>query len=1857
MKKHFVSGMAALSLALSLNAGREPVNGAAPSEGRVPNEIVVRFKSARSMGLPPRVRRSAVAGLQKVSPGTRAVHSQVGAREVRRVLRAETGVPQKMRRRAARRGQASRVDLSRAESFRDALDRTAVISIDPKEDLGRVLNAYRGLPDVEQADFNRIYSVQWTPNDPSYGQLWGLTKVDASAAWDLSTGTGVVVAVVDTGVDFFHPDLSANMWVNGDEVPGNGVDDDQNGFVDDVRGWDCVAEDNSPSDVYGHGSHVAGTIAAVGHNAVGVVGLSFNARVMPVKGLNDYGSGTSADLAQALIYAADNGAQVINNSWGGQGTDPLIESAVAYAVSAGAVVVAAAGNSNVDAQTFYPARLPGVLAVSAFDAADQKASFSNFGTRIDVAAPGVSILSTYKGGYSSLNGTSMAAPHVSGLAALILAQHPDYTASQVRQVIRQSADDVGPPGPDIDSGVGRINARAAMVAVPASPDATPPLVSVQTPAPGAVLSGPTVLAGTASDNVGVVKVDVLLDGQFLGVAAGLTAWTYLFDPLPYSGNPVLTVRAWDAEGNVGSASVPVSLVDSGRAVYSSLHNAPACFTPGSVCDSGTLLRGRGLIAGGAEPNSPNTLFTSCADGNNGSFHYDESNDRIRIYTVDGSTLAPGSLVRVDATVWAYTATTDILDLYSAADAGTPSWQWVASVPAATNGAQTLSATFVLPQGSTQAVRARFRYGGAASPCGAGVYDDHDDLVFATLNAVSSKPVVSIATPPEGALLSGSSLWSGLAQDNSALAHVTLSVDGRKWKTLAGAGPAAVSSSDRIPAAETEEGHPLVAFSTWSYVFDTTQLDNGLHTFRVDAVDNENNLTSSTRTFSTDNGALMAVFNSGLGAPECSVLGAACASGGRLEGRDTIHGGFPEPNQPNTLSVTPCPDGTTGSYRADESLDWIRVSSVDGTPLAPGKQVRLDARVWAFSPGANFLDLAYAPDISAPAWVPVGTLGVAGSRLQVVSTTFTLTSGGARQAVRGVFRYQGAPSPGGCVAGGYNDHDDLVFAVLRPPLAPAASFSKPGADTLTLSWAPSSAGDPATGFRLDLSTGPFFVPLLPGFNDTDFGSQRATELLSLTPKTTYYARVRAYNSAGVSPHSLAAIGVTWGRPDLVVSRAGVAPYAMQAGASFNINIEFKNIGEGPSEPDLNFQAFLDAQTAPSWGAFTPLLDPGQTFNWTFRGIAPPEGIHSIKILADAVNQQTELDESNNLGFAHFVVDATPPTVTWVEPANNATISGVAPLTVEAGDGLSGIDRIVFVDGNVVLSTVTAAPFTYPWDLAGVSPGTHVVAARAQDRAGNVTVSSVTVQVVGPHFAQVLSVTSVPATIVQRQVLPAQVTVRNTGFNPWSAAGGYQLGSVDPVDNTVWGLSRASLLAGDNVVFGGTKTFSFTLRAPAGVGTYPLAWQMRKDGVPPLYFGEKAWNNSFVVVADTAPPTIPPGPVLKGPSPTTLLLTWGAASDLAGIAAYRLDVSADPFFSVLLPAYNNLSVGTSRSRSISGLAPGTTYWARVRAVDPNGNVSENAVALPLATLLTADATAPVVSISSPAAGQRITGSITVAAVASDNVDVASVAFWVNGVLKIVDTSSPFSYAWNPSTASDGPYVISAVASDYANNRSTATVAVTLAYDRTPPTVPGNPRLVNPTTNRLTFAWDAATDNEAVIGYRIDVSTVSDFSTRLAGYNNLAVGKVLSRSVSGLAAGTAYHARVRAYDKNSLLSDTSATATAFTKSATVSAAAVDFGTDEPLALGRLYCVPHPVPDGAATFHMEVGSADRVSVRVQRLSGETVFESDSAVAVRTTEGKTAFELRWNTDGLSSGAYLWSVEAHKGAEKVRATQKIVVLR
>ncbi|MDP1854175.1 MAG: S8 family serine peptidase [Candidatus Omnitrophota bacterium] len=323
---------------------------------------------------------------------------------------------------------------------------------------------YSSNPAVEYAEPNYIRKVQMVPNDPDYasGKLWGLQKIQADKAWDISQGAGTIVAVVDTGTNYNHGDIVDNMWNNAGEIAGNRIDDDRNGFIDDIRGWDFAYGDNDPMDGNGHGTHCSGTIAAVGNNLKGVIGVAPKAKIMAVKGLDDVGSGNDFDLADCIRYAADMGADVISNSWGGEGASLTVELAVSYAYAKGCVVVAAAGNSYSDVAFFMPANIANVIAVAASDKNDIKADFSNYGSKIDVTAPGVGIYSTYlNNGYTLMSGTSMACPHVSGVAALLLSKYPSETNTAIRGRIMASAD---PLAIDYNGlmGTGRINAYRAL---------------------------------------------------------------------------------------------------------------------------------------------------------------------------------------------------------------------------------------------------------------------------------------------------------------------------------------------------------------------------------------------------------------------------------------------------------------------------------------------------------------------------------------------------------------------------------------------------------------------------------------------------------------------------------------------------------------------------------------------------------------------------------------------------------------------------------------------------------------------------------------------------------------------------------------------------------------------------------------------------------------------------------------------------------------------------------------------------------------------------------------------------------------------------------------------------------------------------------------------------------------------------------------------------------------------------------------------------------------------------------------------------------------------------------------------------
>jgi thermitase len=308
-----------------------------------------------------------------------------------------------------------------------------------------------------------------TPNDPYFLSLsqWNLTKVKAPAAWDITTGNDrVVIAVVDSGIDLNHPDLKDKVWKNPKEIPDNGLDDDRNGYVDDVQGWDFVNWDGKPQDDYGHGTFVASIAAAATNNGIGMAGVSWGAEIMPVKVIDEQGYSRHWHTAGGIKYAADNGAKIINLSWSlYSDIDPEpLQAAINYAYSKGVFVVAAAGDSY-DGSYQYPAALEHVVSVAATDRDDGHPDFSTYNDRVDVAAPGVAILGLCLGGvYCRLSSTHAAAPHVAGLAALIWSVNPTLTPDEVESLIEATAVDLGESGWDEKFGHGRIDASAAVMA-------------------------------------------------------------------------------------------------------------------------------------------------------------------------------------------------------------------------------------------------------------------------------------------------------------------------------------------------------------------------------------------------------------------------------------------------------------------------------------------------------------------------------------------------------------------------------------------------------------------------------------------------------------------------------------------------------------------------------------------------------------------------------------------------------------------------------------------------------------------------------------------------------------------------------------------------------------------------------------------------------------------------------------------------------------------------------------------------------------------------------------------------------------------------------------------------------------------------------------------------------------------------------------------------------------------------------------------------------------------------------------------------------------------------------------------------
>lgn len=305
-----------------------------------------------------------------------------------------------------------------------------------------LIDYFKNMDTVEFVEPNYLLLPNRMPNDPLYTRYqWNLPLIHADEAWEVTPGKeDIVIAVVDTGVDLLHQDFQGKL----------------------VDGYNVVADNDNPQDDNGHGTHVAGIISAKTNNTLGIAGVAWFNKIMPIKAMGGDGTGSSFDIAKGIRWAADHGARVINMSVGNYNHSAILHEAVQYAYNKGIVLVAASGNDNTD-QSSYPAVYPEVISVAAVDDRSERANFSNYGNYIEVAAPGVDIPSTFLDNeYAALSGTSMACPHVAGLAGLILSANPELGVEDVRDIIQKSSMDLGPTGWDTQYGHGLINVAQAL---------------------------------------------------------------------------------------------------------------------------------------------------------------------------------------------------------------------------------------------------------------------------------------------------------------------------------------------------------------------------------------------------------------------------------------------------------------------------------------------------------------------------------------------------------------------------------------------------------------------------------------------------------------------------------------------------------------------------------------------------------------------------------------------------------------------------------------------------------------------------------------------------------------------------------------------------------------------------------------------------------------------------------------------------------------------------------------------------------------------------------------------------------------------------------------------------------------------------------------------------------------------------------------------------------------------------------------------------------------------------------------------------------------------------------------------------
>ncbi|WPB73030.1 Ig-like domain-containing protein [Archangium violaceum] len=1483
-------------------------------------------------------------------------------------------------------------------------------------------------PRVRYIEQDRLFRQSGTQSNA----IWGLDRIDQrnqplNGTYNYEyTGAGVHAYIVDTGV------LSTHVEFTGRIRPG----------------FDSIGDGLGTEDCRGHGTHVAGTVGGT------TVGVAKDVLIHPVRVLNCEGEGTLEQVLAGIDWIAAHHEKpaVANLSLGGEATQALDDS-VAATIAAGVTFVVAAGNDGWEACSTSPAREPQALTVGATDEYDMRAWFSNYGTCVDLFAPGQGILSAWFTGDTDMeyaDGTSMATPHVSGAVALYLEGHPTATPTEVNEEIiaRSTPDSV------IEPGLGSPN-RLLHSACMGKGNTVRPEVSLTAPAHGATLSGSVTLTATASDDVGVTRVDFYADGQLIG--SDTTApYSIVWDSRDHdNGTASLSARAFDSGCNSAASSVEVTLDNPGIALHDPVMGAPRCLTPSSSCDSMGLLAGRGTHFG-PEQHQPNTLGGTCADGQEGIYglyQFDPSLERIRVIRTDGTPFAPGKEVKIEVNVWAsLDPTNELLDLFYAADANAPSWTYLTTLRPYSSGYLTMSTTYLLPAGTLQAVRGTYRTYGMPMPCSPGELDDHDDLVFAVSTDVdTTPPSASLTAPAAGATVKNTVTLSASATDNFGVTRV----DFYAGSTLLG--------SDASPP--------------FTFSWNSRSVSNGSHALSVIAYDAAGLSSSGSAavTVTVDNDWIPPTVSLTAPAADATVTGSVTLSatasdnvgvtkvefydGSTLLGSDTTSpyslswNSRNGPNGSRTLTARALDavgNSTTSAPVTVTANNDLTPPTVTLTAPAEGSTLTGSVTFTATATDdrgmskVEFLSgtTVLCSDTTSPYSCSYNTRGLSNGPRVVTAKAYDTATNTALSSVNVVFDNDltapttaiTSPTAGAVVYGivpieaSANDERGTVSKVefylgstlLGTDTTEPFSFawdttSKTNGPYTLRSRAYDPAGNSAYSAILSVT---IFHPGTAGYD--------ATLGVPLCPDVTYRCDtttlVRGRANLGPEPHQPNTLGGSCADgtsgtfhtspsiDQILVSRTDGTPFA--PGKEVKVDVTVWVSSTANERLDL---FYAEDANAPSWTyltTLTPTSTGARVLSTTY--LLPSGSLQALRAVYRSGGSTSEcnagtVNDHDDMVFAVGTdVDTTPPSASLTAPAAGSTLKGTVTLPVSAADDF-GVARVDFYAGSTLVGSDSSPPFSLAWDTRTMPNGTYALSVVAFDAAG-------------------LSSSGEPA---------VNVTLNNDLIPPTVSLTAPAAGA------TITGTITLSATASDNV--GVTKVEFYddsTLLGSDTTSPYSLSWNSRNgpNGSHTLTAraldAEGNITTSAPVTVTTDNDLTPPLVTLTDPTEGAIII---GTITITATATDDRGMNKVEFYANTTLMCTDTSAPYSCTYNTRSL-PNGARTLKARAYDTTNNASVSSINI----VFNNDLTAPTTTLTSPTAGSVLSGTVLLEATANDERGtVSKVEFYLGSTLLGSATTAPFTFSWNSTSKANGAYTLRSRAYDPAGNSAySATVSFTVS-----------------------------------------------------------------------------------------------------------------------------------------------------------------------------------------------------------------------